>query len=594
MKKLLPALLGLALLAVVLIFALKNKSGPKEINPDDIASIEAPPAGSEALYSVKVVASQKSGQQESPLVELEGTLAQSEQGANEFISHWREISKISLMGAPTQPAASDAFLNKAMITTIDGRDMVHYIDPSFPQGLLTFQLSLLQKIFLGVKPELGKSILRSEKDEVGTAKVQYAFTNEGKNFRAVKTWLQYVQDYIKVDAEDNNLVYAVGPDGRLISVEGTITLHYRQPASTHFTTYIKVMLKDHKPLAASAPKVAKDNLKKTDIVKAAAEARQAQDQSQMTYEEALQKLDAITEATDSKEVYAVFSALKADVITNPDHASTLVTKILAEKSRDGSARRRLSAMFGALAQSQSGEIANSLANLATECPDNFCKVQAIVGLNDHPNPSEANAAKMMEIAKANSDSEISGTALLAAGSIGKKLSSTLPELPRELIAELSDPARKNMQSTVIAAMGNHGAADYYPTLSANLSNKDSNVRSSAVYSMRYLPNEEVNGALINVILKETDKDVTREAFKALQYRNLKDEQYVSVAEKTATMEDMDLQQNAARMLIEAYHDNPKNAEASLNALKEKTKFPEVKAYIESEMKAEPPTADVNP
>lgn len=594
MKKLLPVLLGLALLAVVIIFALKNKSAPTEINSENISDIEAPPSGNEAFYTVKVVASQKNGQQESPLVELEGTLAQSKQGDNEYISQWREISKISLMGAQSQPGSTDAFLNKAMITTIDGRDMVHYIDPTFPQGLLTFQLSLLQKIYLGVKPETEKPILRSEKDEVGTAKVQYVFTKEGKNFRAIKTWLQYIQDYIKVDAEDNNLVYAVGPDGRLISVEGTVTLHYRQPASTHFTTYIKVTLKDHKPIQASAPKIVKDSLKKTDIVQAAAEARQAQDQGQMSYEEALKKLDAITEATDSKEVYAVFSALKADVITNPEHASALVSKILGEKSRDASARRRLSAMFGALAQSQSSDIANSLANLATECPDNFCKVQAIVGLNDHPNPSEANAAKMMEIAKGSKDSEISGTALLAAGSIGKKLSSTLPELPRELIAELSDPARKDMQSTVIAAMGNHGAPDYYPTLSANLANKDSNVRSSAVYSMRYLPNEEVNGALINVILKETDKDVTREAFKALQYRNLNDEQYVAVAEKTATMEDMDMQQNAARMLIEAYHDNPKNAEASLNALKEKTKFPEVKAYIESEMKAEPPTADINP
>lgn len=593
MKKLLLALLGLGLVAVIVMFVLKQKSGSGGEGEDRSASVadrEAPPAGDEALYAVKIKATQKSSGPESIQIELDGTLSQIKQSENEYVSEWKDIGKLSLMNAASDPNTSAIFLHKPMITTIDGRDITHYLGKDFPKGLMAFQLSLLQKIFVGVKADGDKPILRTEKDEVGSAKVQYVFAKEGKNFKVTKTWTQYLEDYIKIDAVDNQLVYGLGPDGRLLSVEGTLTLHYRKPTSTHFTTYISVALKDHKPVTASQPKVAKESLQKTNMEQAIAISRQAPEQGQMTYEEALQKLDTITDKTDSIEVYAVFSALKADVITNPDHASTLVSKILDSKDRDPSARRRMSAMFGALAQSQAPAIADSLANLVTDCPDNFCKVQAMLGLNDHPNPSGANAAKMMQIANSTTDSEISGTALLAAGSIGKKLGTALPDLPKEMIAELNNPQKADMKSTVLAAMGNHGAADYYPALQSSLTAPDSNVRSAAVYSMRYLPNSEVNSTLVNVVLKEKDNDVTREAFKALQYRNLTDEQYVTVAEKSATLDNKDLQQDAARLLIEAYHDNPKTAEASLKALQEKTKFQAVKDYISEEMKAEIPSA----
>lgn len=579
MKKLL-ALLGLGFLAIIAVYFLSKRSPTLEMEQQNLANIEAPPPDHEALYSVKLSSHQIRGGDDSPLIELEGTLAQAQRSDNEFISQWRDLSQLSLLGSATETNQIRAMLNKPMVTTINGRDVTHYIDNSFPQALVTFQLGFLEKFYLGVKPETSRALKRSEKDEMGTAEVEYVFSKEGQNYRVVKTWIRYNQSYIKVDAEENNLVYAVGPDGRLISLEGTLTFHYSQPSPMQFRNSIKVALKDHRAISGNTHKIDKEGLKKTSIAQAAVEAQIMQEPEQMSFEEALKKIDTVTESSDSQEVYELFSALKTEVILKPELIATLEDKILNEKSGDASARRRLSTMFGALAQSQSTEGANVLADLATKCPDNFCKEQAIIGLNDHQNPNEDNAAKMLQIAKSSGDSEISGSALLAAGSIGRKLGSDLPQLPAELIAELADPARAEMTSTVIAAMGNHGDAEYFPVLSANLEAEDSTLRSAAVYSMRYLPNEEVDGALIDVLLKETDNDVSREVFKALQHRSLSEEQYLTVAEKTVTMEDMSMQHDAARMLLDAYQANAAAATASLQTLKEKTPFPEIRAYIE--------------
>jgi len=588
MKKAVLVLL-VVILGIALYFGFR-KGGSTSVNTHDIAGIEAPPPGSKAFYTVTIKATQKSNSSETVLIDLDGTLSQLKQNDHEYLSEWQDISRLILMGSPVDAKSSAVFLRQPMVSSLEGDSYTHYLGNDFPPSLMTFQLSFLQKIFVGLKPGEPAVISAKEKDEVGLANVQYEFSKEGANVKVIKTWLLYAEDYIKVDAVDNHLTYGIAPDGRLLSVEGRLTLHYRQPTETHYTTNISVVLRDHKKVDTAKP-IAKETLRKTDVASAASAGRAAVDQNEMTYEQAMQKLDAITEQTDSKDVYAVFSALKADVITNPDHSTALVNKILEIKERDPSSRRKLSTMFGALAQSQSPAIANQLADLATQCPDNYCKVQAIVGLNDHPFPNETNADKMLEIARGTSDAEISGTALLAAGSIGKKISDTLPELPKALIAELSDPAKVEMKSTVLAAMGNHGVADYYPSLEANLQSKDANVRSAAAYSMRYLPNPEATNTLIGVVQKESDDDVKREAIKALQYRNLSGEQYVSVAETSATLENKDVQQNAARLLVEAFHDNPKIAEAALRTLQDQTKFKDVKDYIESELN--PPVAAPN-
>ncbi|MBC7658950.1 MAG: HEAT repeat domain-containing protein [Chitinophagaceae bacterium] len=591
MKKLIPVLVGLGLVIAAVLYFIHRPTADNASGPEmaDIAAFEAPPAGDEAFYTVKISAKQLNRGMDSTLIDMDATLSQIKQSDTEYVTQWSSIAALNLMNSKADQAATTVLLGKPSVTTIEGKTITHYLAKDFPPGLTTFQLSFLQKIFVGLKADGSAPILKTEKDEVGAAQVQYAFEKAGANTKVTKTWLGYTQDSIKVDAVDNQLIYGLAPDGRLLSVVGTLTLHYRKPSPSHFTTTISVILKNHQAKSSLHKTVVnKDNLQKTDMTRATAVTRQIQNQTGMTYDDALKQLDTMTEKTDSKIVYTIFSTLKADVIEHPEHAGVLVSKILETKTRDEGSRRRLSAMFGALAQSESPAIADSLASLATECPDNFCKVQAIVALNDHPAPSESNAAKMIDLAAHAVDTEIASTAVLAAGSIGKKVD--VPELSKALIDEYNDPSKASLKTAVVAAMGNHGSAEYLPTLKANLTAPDTNLRGSSVYSLRYIPGDDVNTTLLNVVQKETDKGVTSEALKALQFKNLTDTQYVDVAQKAATFADADLQQSAARMLVEAYNDNPKVARKALETLRDSTKVPNVKTYIDSELNAKPADA----
>ncbi len=138
-------------------------------------------------------------------------------------------------------------------------------------------------------------------------------------------------------------------------------------------------------------------------------------------------------------------------------------------------------------------------------------------------------------------------------------------------------------------MGNHGSSDYFGPLSDNLKSPDASTRASAAYSMRYLPNGEVNQTLISIMKTDKSIEVQREAVKAMAYRNLSNEEYLTVAQQAMTSTDRDLQQDAARILVSAYHDNPTAAGPALDAMRSGSTNSDIKNYIEAELK--PATAN---
>lgn len=593
MKKIIGALVGLAVIALLVVFGLRIIDRPVD-SPDatsktpDISSLVGPGPNDEALYDVIVKTKQRSGEREGTVISLTGVLAQVKQGDSDFVSEWREIKEFKLMDQNVDPSMTAAILKKPSVTTIIGGEIQHYLPKDFPAGLMTFQLSFLNRFFVPVISNSNNPVFRTERDEAGTAKIQYDFIEEGNNLKVLKTWDRYVQDAIKIDAAENLLTYVLSSGHRVIQVNGVLTTHYREPASIHFTTSINITFKNSTPKATL--QASKEALDRIDLQRAAALAQEmARPKDEMSYEEAVKKVDAITEKSDGKETYEAFTVIRADVVANPQNAKVLIDKIMRTKARDEGSQRKLAILFGALAQSQAPEISDSLAKLADDCPDNFCKVQAIIGLSDHPNPTDQSAAKMLEIAQQSKDNEIASTALLAAGSVAKKLEEENPDLPRELIKELADPARAEIKNTVIAAMGNHGNAEYFTSLSTSLKDKDEGTRASAAYSLRYLPNAEVNGTLIGLLTSDPSLEVQKEALKAMAYRNLSDEEYLAVAQKVVTATDRDIQQNAARVLLSAHRDNPKLTQAAIDTMLKGSKFPEIKTWIEGELKPSSPS-----
>lgn len=580
MKKILPLL---ALLLVVLAAVIWLKKPQDSAPAPEGAAAEG--SSDQAIYSVRVDIRQRTDSGEAPAMGFAATLAQHVQAEGEFVSQWEAIEELSMMGQAVAADVRDGLLRKAVLSSYDSgeSDFAHYLPQDFPAPFVPFQLSFMRKVLLPFPLEQLKegTVSRTENDEAGSYRAEYVIRPTGDGFEVNKIWQQYLAAGVKVDAEENSLHYVLAKDGRLVSLDGRVTLHYRQPQPAHFSSEIHVRRKGSQAKAGTA-RVAKEQMKKTDARDMAPPT--ANDPNRMSFGEAMTKLDAISDKSDSAEVYNLFSTLKAEVIRDPSLAREVFDKIRKTSERDPSSKRRLTVLFGALAQSEATEIAETLANEVQQCPDSFCKVQSIVGVSDHPHPNEASAEKMLEIGRNSSDAEIAGTALLAAGSIGRKLDDSLPQLPQALISELNNPAKAEIKSTVLAAMGNHGNPEYLASLENYArSSKDVSAQASAVYSLRYLPQESVNQTLLSVLSESKNKNVMAEAYKAIEYRNLSAEQYHDLAKNSAALSDRDLAQAAARVLLQAYRDDPK-LEGALETLRNETKVPDVRDYLDGEKK----------
>ncbi|RZA26613.1 MAG: HEAT repeat domain-containing protein, partial [Proteobacteria bacterium] len=372
-----------------------------------------------------------------------------------------------------------------------------------------------------------------------------------------------------------------GSDGRIESVSGDLTLHYRQSTPTRFQ--ISITMKRIGPSKAVIAKV--DSAKavrysEADIAKGVASAPQ----SVISFEESFRLVDSITENSDSAEAFRIFTSLKNALNMDPTKAKDVIAKINSIKDRDPSSRRRLSVLFGALAQAKDPGISNLLADQAETCPDNYCKIQAIAGVNSHPNPTPEALDKMLDISQKSTDVEIAGNALLAAGSAGSRMDNPGSELSDALIKTANDPQKIAIKAAAIAAMGNHGSTDYLPVLQKNLGDPSSTNRSAAAYSMRYIADPSVDKTLIGVLSTEKDQTVLRDTLKALDYRSLSAEDYDTISKKTLAISDPETQKIGARILVQAYREDPRLVESSLNAMAAAASDADVKAYIEDEMR----------
>ncbi len=588
MKKAIP-LVALVVAALVGVYSWRKTPARPEADATTPASASAGLKNEQASYTVHLTVQQRKEGAALPILEFNASLQQNwnAQGAAECLSEWSSIEGLTMMGQAVQQSQLQTLRNQAILSVYDAKEQnfVHYLPKDFPAQYVPFQLGLLHKIILPfTREQLQVGVVaRSETDEVGGYKAEYTIKKIAEGFDVSKKWLYYNSQAMKVDGEANAIDYTLAEDGRLVGAKGRVTIHYRQGESAHYTTEFNVGLTGRRLVASKALK--REAMKPSDF-KQIAQDMAANDPNHMSFEEAMKTLDSIDEKTDSSEVYRVFSNLKAEVIKDPAKAGQLFEKINRTSSRDPSSKRQLTAVFGALAQSEDTAIAESLATLATspQCADSFCKVQAIVGLSDHPFPSELTAEKMLEIGRSSPDLEIAGTALLAAGSVGRKLDTSLPELPKALIAELNNPAKAPIKSTVLAAMGNHGNGDYLTSLESYAkSAKDVSLQASAVYSLRYLPQESVNATLLSVLSQSKDKNVMSEAIKAIQYRNFSPEQYQSLARTSGALSDKDLAQAAARLLVQAYRDDPK-LDAPVQTLRDETRVQGVKDYLNGEIK----------
>lgn len=540
-----------------------------------------------AEYQVSLTATQKAkGQEDKIIASVSGRLEQVEQAPGVYVSQWLEINKLTTGEHIASPEESSQVIKKTIMTSnIDG-ELNHFFDKAFPKDWFRMQLNVMQRFFVAVPANVGPKFQRKEKEELGEYAVEYDIQTKGDHKEIAKKWINYESPDIEMDKTFNTVYYFVGKEGRIIGIDGAMAFTHKQINGDQFVITLTVDLVKVGPKTTAVASVDQASLAKADDSKIQEVARETTAASTIGYEEALKRLPGITGKTDSRDVYLIFAALKAELRTNPDHANELREKILATTARDEGAKRQLAAVFGAMAQSDQSSVANVLADLASECKDVFCKDQAIVALNDHTQPTVSSGKKMLDLVKTKPDHDTTAAAVLAAGSIAYKIGDQLPEVPAALITAYKDPNNQLLKRSVIAAMGNHGSSQYLPVLKETLGDKESMVRATTLYSLRNIKAPEVNEILTGAIEKEKDGDTMVEGLKAMVYREMTPAEYERVAIKVASLKDKDNANEATRFLIKAYERNPQNLEAAMVLVKDKTNIPTVKSAIERELKPE--------
>ncbi len=583
MKKVLAVVLGIGVIIAVIFLGMNKKGRVSSITTADLP-VKALNATDEGEYDTHLSIKRSApGEKDMVLLSLDGEYAQAQTDSKEFVTEWKTIQKFVVNDQLADPAVFGPLLHQKTVTQLIGGVPNHLLPPDFPREFYRIQLGVMDRIFLFVPLADHGTVDNKEMENDNPYNARYTFAKDGANTLVDKVWVSYDKGGAIVSEPNNSLRYIFSETGRLLAIEGKIRQHFTSPASD-IDLQMSVRLKGAHPAKAEKAALAKDKLKPLNAQVVQQADYQAAAERGMSFEEAYHKLDTITDKSDGTDVYHVFVALKDNVRIHPEYGDRLVKRILDTKERDPSARRQLAAMFGALAQSKNPHFADELGNIAEQCSDNFCKVQAIVGLNDHTNPTPQSAAKMLEMGQRSTDPEIAGAALLAVGSMAHKMDSTPPETAKVILDVYNDPAKANIKTTTLAAMGNYGNPTFLPTLEDGLKSQDPSIRSSAAYSLRNIQDAGVNPALVNFIQNEKSAEVIKEAMKATAYRQLTADEYQKIAAKTATIDDHQTQEEAARALAGAYKGNPQAVEGALKTFKEKTKYANVKVLIDTEMK----------
>lgn len=563
------------------------KSDPNELRATDL-TIRSIEKGNEVDYDVRLhIRFTKAGNRPVDVVDFQGVLTSFQRSENEFVTEWKTISQYSIDGSPVEPTIVQSLVGKQGISEIIDNKAKHYLGSDFPKSFLRTQLMILDRLFVTVPVHSEQNLSQDELDDLVPFRAEYSFAKENE-FRIVrKKWASYQNVNSSVDPSLDMITYYYDASGQLLAAQGQVRSVFKDQGSSELLIDFWAKSVETRIASERFQTITRDAFALVDMDRVKANDIQSRAASGLSFEEAMARIDGITENTESGAYYETFRAVTDQVRANPEYSEVIAKRILELKERDPHTRRKLSALFGALAESQHSEGIDTLDRLARECPDNYCQVQAVMGVNTHLKPSNANLQSMLDLGRSASDKEVAATALIAAGAVGRKLEGDQPDLSKELIRTFNDQSKADIKTSTLAAMGNHGSSEYWPTLSNSLKSEDSNERAAAAYSLRYIPNEDVNATLLNVIEKEPISRVVSEAMKASAYRKLSAEQYKQLANSAVSFKNEELAEQAAALLVGAHKSNPSAVQDALNTLREKSKYADVRTYINDQLNPKP-------
>lgn len=539
-------------------------------------------AGESALYDIQLATFQSDPKGPQLLVGLDGDLEQHKEDS-EWVTSWKDMRNIVLNSEDAAQIKAQ-FIGKSFLTGIDDEGVHHSIGSDFPKAFLGLQINFLNKFYLPFNIVQEGQIVRREQDELAIYDVTYDISKTEDGFQVVRQFEALPSSLITMDEKLKSIVYEFDKQGRLRIARGTLAFRNAENPKEIIRTEIAFRLKKASPVSGKESLAdRKLQYQRYDSRTAVAAANDGNASEELDLEEAYRRVDAFNNKTAAQDRFYLYGDLSNDLEKHPEHLDRLVEKILSITDRDESAQRRASTLFSVLAGNSSEQSAKALAKMAsTDCPDDFCKLQAVMAHGMHRFPTPETAATILKIAESAPNEEVAGNAYLSVGISGNRLGDRFPSLAQDMITNVTNAKNEDIKTQIIAGMGNHAQGDYLPVLQEGLKAENSNVKMASIFAMRALPNDQVIPSLMNIVETEESDIVRERALKSLAYRDISKENYLKVADIGLKGDATD-ELTASKFLVEAYKNFPESATDSVQVMLSKAKSPDAIDYLKSQI-----------
>jgi len=295
---------------------------------------------------------------------------------------------------------------------------------------------------------------------------------------------------------------------------------------------------------------------------------------------ALVRVQTITMATASGEVYTLFGQIKAWLQQDPDALVQVENTLTLARVEDNDTRRRMSLLYGALAESTNPEAGLALVKLLGQRLSESAVIQAAAALGDqiHP-PNAALDALWQEVQQPLSEAS-RNVSLLAFGSVAHHLDSDRSDATTRLLSLVSQSNGSLADIEVLAAMGNHGSTAYLPYIRNAAANPSPQIRGAALYALRFLPSAELRDWLAVTAAADASNDVKAEAVRSLRVlsRDAMDVRRLTMVARSST--DADVQLQVARILKTSCEEVDRSLRnLALGEIAQHTLFDSVREFI---------------
>ena len=295
---------------------------------------------------------------------------------------------------------------------------------------------------------------------------------------------------------------------------------------------------------------------------------------------ALARVQTITTATAAGEVYTLFGQIKTWLQQDPAALAQVAKMLNDTRGEDDDTRRRMSLLYGALAESTNPAAGLALVDLLRQRLSESAVIQAAAALGDQIHPPKAALDALWQEVQQPLSAASRNVSLLAFGSLAHHLDNDLNDATMRLLSLTSHSHRPQAEIEVLAAMGNHGSMAYVSYIRKAAANPSPQIRGAALYALRFLPSSELRDWLAVTAAADASNAVKAEAVRSLRVlsRDAMDVQRLTIVARSST--DPDVQLQVARILKNSCEEVDRSLrDHALGDIAQHTHFDSVREFI---------------